>query len=74
MRNRRSGGKSVVGGSCKGYAKPSWQTGVTGIPNDGVRDIPDVSLFAANGVWGHYYVYCFSDPSNGGAPCAGRAG
>lgn len=61
----------VVGGSCKGYAKPVWQTGVTGIPNDGVRDIPDVSLFAANGVWGHYYVFCFSDPVNGGMPCVG---
>jgi len=59
----------VVGGSCKGYPKPAWQTGVPGIPNDGVRDLPDVSLFAANGIWGHYYVYCFSDPSNGGTPC-----
>ena len=27
-----------------GYAKPSWQCG-TGAPNDGVRDLPDVSLF-----------------------------
>ncbi len=36
--------------SCSGgYAKPSWQTGVAGIPNDGKRDLPDVSLFAAFG-------------------------
>lgn len=61
----------VVGGTCKGYPKPSWQMGVPGIPADGVRDLPDVSLFAANGVWGHYYVYCLTDPSNGGAPCEG---
>jgi subtilase family serine protease len=61
----------VVGGTCKGYAKPSWQTGVTGIPNDGVRDLPDVSLFAADGVWGHFYIFCFSDPFNGGTPCLG---
>jgi len=61
----------VVGGSCRGYSKPSWQTGVTGIPNDGVRDIPDVALFAANGIWGHYYLYCFSDVANGGAQCGG---
>ena len=61
----------VVGGSCKGYPKPSWQKGVPGIPNDGVRDLPDVSLFAANGLWGHYYVFCFSDPSSGGSPCVG---
>ncbi len=58
----------VVGGSCKGYAKPSWQTGT---PSDGVRDIPDVSLFAANGVWGHYYVYCWSHTRAGGAACTG---
>jgi hypothetical protein len=31
-----------------GYAKPVWQQG-TGVPNDGVRDLPDVALFAANG-------------------------
>ena len=61
----------VVGGTCKGYAKPSWQTGVAGIPTDGVRDIPDVSLFAADGLWGHYYVDCWSDIRNGGASCAG---
>lgn len=60
----------VVGGTCRGYAKPSWQS-VAGNPRDGVRDIPDVSLFAANGLWGHYYVMCFSDPSNGGTPCLG---
>jgi len=61
----------VVGGTCSGYAKPSWQAGVAGIPTDGVRDIPDVSLFAADGVWGHYYVDCWSDIRNGGASCAG---
>ncbi|MGO9084277.1 MAG: Ig-like domain repeat protein [Terriglobales bacterium] len=31
-----------------GYAKPVWQQG-TGVPNDGVRNLPDISLFAANG-------------------------
>ncbi len=61
----------VVGGSCRGYPKPAWQTGVPGIPSDGVRDLPDVSLFAANGLWGHYYVICFSDLFNGGSPCVG---
>jgi subtilase family serine protease len=62
---------SVVSGSCQGYDKPSWQSAVAGIPNDGVRDIPDVSLFAGDGVWGHYYVTCWSDVRNGGAPCTG---
>jgi hypothetical protein len=61
----------IVGGTCAGYLKPSWQSGLIGNPNDGVRDIPDVSLFAANGLWSHYYVVCFSDPNNDGASCSG---
>lgn len=61
----------VVGGTCAGYAKPSWQAGLSGIPGDNVRDIPDVSLFAGTGVWGHYYVLCWTDVRNGGAPCTG---
>ena len=32
----------------------------------GKRYLPDVSLFAANGVWGHFYVYCMSDAAEGG--------
>ncbi len=56
----------IVGGTCAGYPKPSWQS-LVGVPSDGVRDIPDVSLFAANGVWEHYYPICFSD----GYSCAG---
>ncbi|HET9402635.1 MAG TPA: protease pro-enzyme activation domain-containing protein, partial [Candidatus Acidoferrales bacterium] len=52
----------VVSGTCAGYAKPSWQSGLFGNPSDGVRDIPDVSLFAANGIWSHYYVFCWSNP------------
>ncbi len=63
----------VVSGTCKGYAKPAWQH-LLGVPADGVRDIPDVSLFAANGVWGHYFIYCDSDASDQetctGAPSA----
>jgi subtilase family serine protease len=58
-------------GTCRGYKKPSWQKGVFGNPNDGVRDLPDVSMFAANGVWNHYYVLCYSDTAGGGAPCTG---
>lgn len=58
----------VVGGSCAGWAKPSWQK-VFGNPGDGVRDTPDVSLFAADGLWSHYYVFCWSDAAGGGAAC-----
>ena len=38
-------------GTCDGgvgYAKPAWQSG-PGVPADGVRDLPDVSLFASSG-------------------------
>ncbi len=62
----------VVSGTCAGTAKPSWQSGAPGIPADGVRDLPDVSLFAGNGLLGHYYVVCWSDTvQSGGAPCTG---
>jgi subtilase family serine protease len=61
----------VVGATCKGYAKPSWQAGFAGIVNDGVRDIPDLSLFASNGIWGHFYVVCYSDTNFGGTSCSG---
>src|SRR5690349_13531745 len=61
---------SVVSGTCAGWPKPSWQS-VLGNPNDGVRDTPDVSLFAADGLWSHYYSFCWSDTANGGAACSG---
>ncbi len=38
---------STGGGRSSLVPKPSWQSGVTGIPADGVRDVPDVSLTAA---------------------------
>lgn len=60
----------VEDSSCKGYQKPSWQN-VFGNPKDGVRDVPDVSMFASNGIWGHYVVICASDPASGGRPCTG---
>jgi len=62
----------IVGGSGAPsfvYAKPSWQRGVSGVPNDGRRDLPDVSLFASNGFWSHAIVFCMSDANQGGSPC-----
>jgi subtilase family serine protease len=61
----------VVSGSCRGYKKPRWQRGVLGNPDDGVRDLPDVALYASGGSWGHRYVFCFSDPKQQGKPCIG---
>ena len=44
---------------------------MVGLPtkSGGSRYLPDVSLFAANGVWGHFYVYCLTDTAQGGGPC-----
>ena len=45
-----------------GWVKPTWQTGVSGIPSDGVRDIPDVSFFAADGfLSSSAYLVCVSN-------------
>jgi len=54
-------GAPASGGTCAGYAKPSWQS-IFGNPSDGVRDIPDVSLMAANGLWNHFYMICMTNP------------
>jgi trimeric autotransporter adhesin len=43
-----------------GYAKPSWQTGA-GVPADGVRDVPDVSLMAGNGLDSASWLVCTDD-------------
>ena len=52
---------STVASCTGGYTKPSWQAGVTGIPGDGKRDLPDVSFFAGNGFLGSAYLICVSD-------------
>ncbi|SNT37904.1 Ig-like domain (group 3) [Granulicella rosea] len=44
-----------------GWPKPAWQAGIAGDPADNARDVPDISLFAGNGLWGSFYVYCASD-------------
>ncbi len=71
-----SGGKSSCTNSdgqhpascAAGYPKPSWQSG-SNVPADGVRDIPDVSLFAASGSpSGSFYIICQADLV-GGSSC-----
>jgi pro-kumamolisin-like protein/Big-like domain-containing protein len=43
-----SAGNIQAGGTTPGIPKPSWQSGVVGIPSDRVRDVPDVALTAAS--------------------------
>jgi subtilase family serine protease len=38
---------STTGGASILFAKPSWQTGIPGIPADNARDVPDVALDSA---------------------------
>jgi uncharacterized membrane protein len=67
------GGASTCGiytsTTCAPYPKPSWQVG-TGVPADGARDLPDVSLFASNGQNFSVYPICATDgdcqPAPGG--------
>jgi hypothetical protein len=62
-------------GNCNTYyAKPAWQflasgSGLTAV-NDLTRDLPDVSLFGADGfVSNSFYVVCESDLNPGGPAC-----
>ena len=72
-------------GTTGGVPKPDWQYGVTGIPADGVRDLPDVSLTAAGhdpyllclegsctpDAQGYIYVYFISGTSASAPSFAG---
>src|SRR5277367_2330775 len=72
-----SGGQSSCGvqnfnnDTCTGYPKPAWQS-APGVPADGVRDVPDVSLFAAvNTASNNFYVICLADSGQqDGLPCS----
>jgi hypothetical protein len=49
--------------SCTGgYAKPGWQTGITGIASSDKRTVPDVSFFASSGFLGVAYLICDTQP------------
>ncbi|GGA59262.1 hypothetical protein GCM10011507_08310 [Edaphobacter acidisoli] len=51
------------GGASAYFAKPAWQTG-TGVPNDGSRDVPDISMNAA-AIHDGYIVCSQSDCTSG---------
>ncbi len=55
--------------SCSGgYPKPSWQS-APGVPADGARDIPDVSLFASPGFMNSAYIVCEANQTQSGGTC-----
>ena len=53
------------GGASSLFSKPSWQTGVPGIPSDGMRDVPDLAFYASPSFPG--FLYCTSDSSAWGS-------
>ncbi len=53
-----------------GFTKPSWQVG-TGVPNDGKRDVPDVSLAADPDHDG--YVLCTQETNGAGTAFTGQS-
>ena len=56
---QNGGGLSASGGGASiYYSKPSWQTG-TGVPSDGKRDVPDISVTASANHDG--YLICSED-------------
>lgn len=64
--------------SCTGgYTKPAWQSG-KGVQADRARDIPDVSLFAADGENDSFYPVCWGlddcVPLSGGNMIVGAVG
>jgi subtilase family serine protease len=60
-----SGGLSSGGGGVSAYtARPSWQTGVSGIASGSYRLVPDIALDASPDNAG--YLYCSSDYSSTG--------
>jgi subtilase family serine protease len=60
--NSTSGLSASGGGKSALFSKPSWQTGVSGIPSDGKRDVPDVALYSSPNYPG--YLFCTSDSSD----------
>lgn len=57
------GGLSASGGGASTlFTRPSWQTGVTGIPSGTFRVVPDVALYSSPQLPG--FLYCTGDASN----------
>jgi trimeric autotransporter adhesin len=60
------GGTDIVGGGggvSTVYSKPAFQNSLT--PSDGARDLPDVSFFAADGMYQAEWVLCSDSVADG---------
>jgi subtilase family serine protease len=65
-------GNPVDAAACLGgYPKPYWQAG-SGVPNDGKRDIPDISAFSGSGFFNKsFYIVCQMDANTGAGSSTG---
>jgi trimeric autotransporter adhesin len=63
--NSEGAGNIIAGGGgvSSVYAKPAFQTSLT--PNDGFRDLPDVSLLAGGGMYHAAWVICSDNVTDG---------
>jgi subtilase family serine protease len=61
--------EATGGGKSSLFSKPDWQTG-TGVPSDGVRDVPDIALAASPQHDG--YLFCATDPTTNTGGCPAR--
>lgn len=59
---------TTIASCAGGYTKPEWQA-APGVPSDGMRDLPDVSLFASSGFFDSFYIMCEADITND-TPCS----
>jgi hypothetical protein len=67
-----SGGASSLGaveisGSSIPYPKPQWQQNYSASNQDSARDLPDVSLFSGNGLYGALWAVCEPSDCTGGS-------
>jgi subtilase family serine protease len=60
------------GGTSTFVARPSWQTGVPGIPSGSFRLVPDVAFYSSPAYPG--YLYCTSDTANWNTGQTGSCG
>lgn len=57
---------TTIGACQSGYSKPAWQQG-TGVPADGARDLPDVSLMSGEGFYSGAWLVCTDDTGPNGS-------
>ena len=65
LKNSQGSGNIIAGsgGVSSVYSKPSFQTSLT--PQDGFRDLPDVSFLAGNGLYNASWVLCSDNVTDG---------